>query len=66
MANVAEKPKTTEKSKAESKFSKEQLLTAVKFANRRDLLEALLKDGESYSIAEVEKKIGDYMKGKVN
>lgn len=51
--------------KVESKFSKEQLISAVKFAKRRDLLEALLKDGEYYTIAEVEKKMNDYLGKKV-
>lgn len=61
--------KTTETAaeavKAESKFSKEQLISAVKFAKRRDLLEALLKDGEYYTIAEVEKKMNSYLGKKV-
>ena len=30
-------------------YSKQQLLTFQRYAARRDLLEALLKDGESYT-----------------
>lgn len=57
-ATAAEKP-------AAPKFSKEQLIRSDRFANRRDLLGALLKDGKLYSIEEVETAIEHYMKGKV-
>ncbi|MGE4214142.1 MAG: hypothetical protein AB7E42_05110 [Anaerotignaceae bacterium] len=51
---------------AESKFTKAQLVNSKKYANRRDLLTAMLKDGESYSHSEADKLIEDFMKGKVN
>ena len=57
-ATAAEKP-------AAPKFSKEQLIRSDRFANRRDLLGALLKDGKLYSIEEVETAIEHYMKGEV-
>lgn len=57
-ATAAEKP-------AAPKFSKEQLIRSARFARRRDLLSALLKDGKLYSIEEVETAIEHYMKGKV-
>jgi len=50
---------------AERLFSKEQLVNSGKFAGRRDLLGILLKDGEQYSVPEVEKMIEKFMKGKV-
>ena len=57
-ATAAEKP-------AALKFSKEQLIRSDRFAKRRDLLGALLKDGKLYSIEEVETAIEHYMKGEV-
>jgi hypothetical protein len=51
--------------KVENKFSKEQLITSKRFRNRRDLVEALLDDGQTYTVKAVEEKITSYMKGKV-
>lgn len=51
--------------KTESKFSKEELLSAVRFANRRDLLQAVLEEDKKYSISEVDKKIKDFYERKV-
>ena len=55
-----------EKKAAESKFTKEQLLTATKFANRRDLLEAVLEADKTYSIDEVEQKMKEFLERKVD
>ncbi len=49
----------------ESKFSKEQLLAAKCFENRKDIVDALLVQGKQYTIKEVQQKIENYMKGKV-
>ena len=49
----------------EAKFSKEKLIASDKYANRRDLVSALLDDNETYTIATVDKKIEEFMKGKV-
>jgi hypothetical protein len=49
----------------ENKFSKEQLIASNRFRERRDILEALLKSGELYTVKIVEEKIESYMKGKV-
>ncbi len=46
-------------------FSREQLLASARFANRRDIVSAILQAGRQYSIAEVEQAIADYMQGKV-
>lgn len=51
--------------KVENKFSKEQLIASNRFRERRDILEALLKFGELYTVKAVEEKITSYMKGKV-
>ena len=50
---------------AENKFSKEQLLVSERFRDRRDLVDAFLDDGGSYTGRSVEEKIEKYMKGKV-
>lgn len=39
--------------KTESKYSKKQILASAKYANRHDILNALLTDGKEYTIAEV-------------
>lgn len=48
-----------------SSFSKEQILSAAKFANRRDLLSVVLEDGKTYTVEDVQKQIDRFMKGKV-
>lgn len=67
---MARKSKTPEADQAvtekvENKFSKEQLIASNSFRDRRDILEALLKTGELYTVKAVEEKIESYMKGKV-
>lgn len=49
----------------EVKFSKNQLLAARRFSGKRDILEALLSDEETYTVKTVEQMIEKYMKGKV-
>ncbi|MCI9141608.1 MAG: hypothetical protein HFH87_03165 [Lachnospiraceae bacterium] len=56
-------PKSAER--AESRFSKEQLLAAKRFRDKKDLVNALLEDGELYTMKSVEEKIEKYKKGKV-
>lgn len=46
-------------------FSKPKLLTLKRYAKRRDLLSALLKDGETYTLDQVDGLISNFMKGKV-
>ncbi|MDE7202420.1 MAG: hypothetical protein K2O91_11095 [Lachnospiraceae bacterium] len=55
----------TEGAAAENRFSKSQLLVSEHFRDRRDLVDALLDDGGSYTVKSVEEKIEKYMKGKV-
>jgi predicted RNA methylase len=47
------------------KFPKEQLLTAKKYSNRKDVLGVVLEDGKEYSFEEADSLIADFMKGKV-
>ncbi len=51
--------------KAEGLFSGEQLLRSERFRGRRDILSALVKPGEQYTVLAVEQLIEDYMKGQV-
>lgn len=46
------------------KFSKKQFVDSKRFANRKDLVNALLKEGEMYSIVEVEDLIKNFLYGK--
>lgn len=51
--------------KEETKFSKEVILKAEKFANRKDALNVILADGDEYTIDEVETRLDEFMKGMV-
>lgn len=57
----------SEKSKAPAAvFTKAQLLASKKYADRRDALTALLKDGETYTLDAADKLLSQFMKGRVN
>ena len=64
---VKKETKTAESnpSKIENKFSKEQLLAAKRFQDRKDIVNALLSPDEEYTVETVEQMIEKYMKGKV-
>lgn len=49
----------------ETKFSKDKLLKSKRFADRRDILNALLKTDKEYTIAEAEEIIKQYMEKEV-
>lgn len=51
--------------KTERKFSKEQILASARYAGKRDLVDALLENGKSYTIVTVDNMIEKYKKGKV-
>lgn len=62
------KPKTAEAAPPVSNvpvFPKERILTFQRYANRRDLLSILLKDGQEYTHDQVQNLIDNFMKGKV-
>lgn len=42
-------------------FSKQQILAAKKYAERRDLLSVLLVEDKSYALAEVDKLIDEFL-----
>ena len=49
----------------EQKFSKEQILASARYANRRDLVDALLDKNKSYTFETVDNMIEKYKKGQV-
>lgn len=60
------KTKTTETTATTAAtFSKEQVLFAKKYVERRDLLAALLVDDKFYTLAEVDQLIEDFLKKEV-
>ena len=52
------------KTKKEPTFFKRQLLNSKKYQHQKDLLNVILKNDKSYTIAEVDKLINDFMKKK--
>ncbi len=49
----------------EQKFSKAQILASAQYANRRDLVDALLEAEKQYTKKEVDELINKFMKGTV-
>lgn len=50
----------------ETKFTKEQIIKAKKYRDRRDLVNAILVNNNSYTLTEVDELINKFMKGSVN
>lgn len=46
-------------------YTKQQFLTAKRFAGQTDMLHALLDDGQVYSMEQVEKLLADFKKKEV-
>lgn len=59
------KPAASEPEKIEKLFSKEQLLAAERFQERKDIVNALLSSDRQYTVEAVEHMIENYMKGQV-
>lgn len=59
------KEKSAEAENSEKLFEKEQLLSSERFRNKRDLLNALLRENKLYAVSQAEEMIEIYMKGKV-
>lgn len=57
------KTQTTEANAAA--FTKAQLVASQRYIHRRDLIGALLEDGKTYTLNEVDALIEKFMKGKV-
>lgn len=55
----------SEPKKIESLFSKEQLLAAERFQDRKDIVNTLLSPDKQYTVETVEQMIEKYMKGQV-
>lgn len=55
----------TEVKAAAAVYTKEQLAASKRYANRRDIISALLVDGKTYTLNEVDELIEKFMKGKV-
>ena len=45
------------------KFTKEQIVNSKKYVNRKDLLNAILKENDLYSFSQVDDRINNFMKG---
>lgn len=54
------------KETAVSKYSKEQIIESKKFKSRVDVLNVILDENKTYTIADVENELNKFMKGKVN
>jgi hypothetical protein len=59
------KPDKQIASAKEATFTKQQLLESKTYVEKKDLLNALLVDGRSYSLAETEEILNGFLKGKV-
>jgi len=57
--------KTTVTEESEPTFTKEQLIHSKRYAHKRDLLTALLKDGEALTLSQADEQIETYLKGRV-
>ena len=59
------KTTNSEKATGAATYKKEQLAASKRYANRRDLIRALLDSGKHYTLDEVDRLIESYMKGQV-
>lgn len=57
--------KTAAKQPQEIKYTKAALAGSKRFQTRRDLLNAILIDGEEYTVEEIEKAINNYLNKEV-
>lgn len=58
---MATKAKKAVEPKPTAVFTKQQILAAAKYTERRDLLAVLLEDDRPYTLAEVNKSIDEFM-----
>lgn len=63
MSEVLTKKAENSQTVQKLKFTKQQLLKSQKFANRRDALQALLKDDETYTDEQVKQILDKFYKG---
>ena len=50
----------------ENRFTKEQVFASKKLSYSKDLFNAILSDGETYTLKEVETEINKFLKRKVD
>lgn len=55
----------TAEEKSEPKYTKEQIMKAAKVSRYVDAVAALLEDGKTYTMKEVQDTIDKFMKGEV-
>lgn len=61
----AKTTKTEEAAATAATYTVDQLAASKRYANRRDLIRALLDSGKRYTLDEVDRLIESYMKGQV-
>ena len=59
------KTTNSEKATGAATYKKEQLVASKRYANRRDIIMALLEDGKAYTLNEVDRLNAQYKKGTV-
>jgi hypothetical protein len=63
---MAVKKKDESKQEAEIvTFTKEQIVSAKRYMHKKDVVNVVLKDGQSYTLEKVDELIDNFMKGKV-
>ena len=62
---MAKKETAAAQAQAEAVYTKGQLAASKRYASVRDLVDVLLEGGRQYTLAEVDKKIEKFRKGKV-
>lgn len=63
---MATKTQKNTETKQGNVFTKGQILASKKYANRRDVLGAILSDDGKYTFEKVDSLLEKFMKGKVN
>lgn len=62
---LAKTTKTEAAAAAAATYTVDQLAASKRYANRRDLIRALLEPGKTYTLDETDSLIDDFMKGTV-
>jgi len=63
---MAVKKKDESKQEAEIvTFTKEQIVSAKRYMHKKDVVNVVLKDGQSYTLDKVDELVDNFMKGKV-
>lgn len=62
---MAKNESATAKTAPEAVYTREQVMSSQRYATRRDLVSVLLESGRTYTLAEVDALIDNFMKGAV-